>query len=306
MHGGRGSRIRRRAGRRRRPDPLSMGRTAFDPGPLTRDGGGRGVGTGPGRVLSRSAPRARARGGPGGARSGATQELAVGSGARPAGRTPRPGTPTTSPPCWPSSPPTPWCASAGGGAARRVGHPRPAGGARLPGRRPPTARLRPQGLVWAIGHRQIAAWAAARLRAPPPLRGRPDRAPGDTVGWPYREFVDPFQRRAGLRPGRGRRRRRWCAAAGSRCSASSSRPRPCSGGERGGRVPPGRATRPARRPGRAGPSAGAGPPTPPPNRPARPGPWRWAASPSSPAGGGRHAPAESLGPLPTRARLRHI
>ena len=59
------------------------------------------------------------------------------------------------------------------------------------------------GLVWVTGHQQIAAWAAARFAQHHRFAVGPHRAAGDTVGWPYREFVDPFQRVPGVGPTEG-------------------------------------------------------------------------------------------------------
>ena len=121
-------------------------------------------------------------------------------------RTPRPGTPTTSRPCWPSSPPTPWCASAGGRCRRPCGTPatRRWCATYLDGSRQ-RRRYDPSGLVWVTGQQQIAAWAAARFAQHHRFAVGPHRAAGDTVGWPYREFVDPFQLAPGVGPARGRR-----------------------------------------------------------------------------------------------------
>ena len=59
------------------------------------------------------------------------------------------------------------------------------------------------GLVWAMGHRQIAAWAAARFAQHHRYAVGPPRAAGDTVGWPYREYADPFQFVRGFSPTEG-------------------------------------------------------------------------------------------------------
>jgi len=59
------------------------------------------------------------------------------------------------------------------------------------------------GLVWAMGHRQIAAWAAARFAQHHRFAVGPPRAAGDTVGWPYREYADPFQFVRGFSPTEG-------------------------------------------------------------------------------------------------------
>ena len=84
------------------------------------------------------------------------------------------------------------------------------------------------GLAWARGHQQIAAWAAAHFARHQRLAAEQPRAAGDTVGWQYREFVDPLQGLPGVGPLEGTRRR-WCTAAGSRGSPWSGRPPPCSG-----------------------------------------------------------------------------
>jgi len=59
------------------------------------------------------------------------------------------------------------------------------------------------GLVWAMGHRQIAAWAAARFAQHHRYAVGPPRPAGDTVGWPYREYADPFQFVRGFSPTEG-------------------------------------------------------------------------------------------------------
>ena len=51
-----------------------------------------------------------------------------------------------------------------------------------------------------MGHRQIAAWAAARFAQRHRFAAGQHRAAGGTVGWPYREFVDPFQLVPGVGP----------------------------------------------------------------------------------------------------------
>ena len=58
----------------------------------------------------------------------------------------------------------------------------------------------PSNLVWVAGHPQIAAWAAARFAQQHRFAAGPYHAAGDTVGWPYREFVDPYQRLPGVGP----------------------------------------------------------------------------------------------------------
>jgi hypothetical protein len=59
------------------------------------------------------------------------------------------------------------------------------------------------GLVWALGHRQIAAWAAGRFALHHRLALGPSRAAGDTVGWPYQAFVDPYLLAQGVGPVEG-------------------------------------------------------------------------------------------------------
>jgi hypothetical protein len=56
------------------------------------------------------------------------------------------------------------------------------------------------GLTWAMGHRQIAAWAAARFARNHRFAVGPYGAAGDTVGWSHREFIDPFQLAPGIGP----------------------------------------------------------------------------------------------------------
>jgi hypothetical protein len=58
----------------------------------------------------------------------------------------------------------------------------------------------PSGFAWASGHRQIAAWAAARFAQHQRLAAARYRAAGGTVGWRYREFDDPFQGLPGVGP----------------------------------------------------------------------------------------------------------
>ena len=117
----------------------------------------------------------------------------------------------------------------GGGAARRVGHPRPAGGARLPGGRPRRRRLRPR--PPRLGDRPPGRSRRGRRRASRSTtasrRARP--APPGTrwAGRTGSSSTPSSSCRASARP--RATRRRWCAAAGSRCSPWSSRPRPCSG-----------------------------------------------------------------------------
>jgi len=59
------------------------------------------------------------------------------------------------------------------------------------------------GLVWMTGRQEIAAWAAARFPQRHRYAAGPRRAAGGTVRWPYREFVDPFQRTPGISPAEG-------------------------------------------------------------------------------------------------------
>jgi hypothetical protein len=56
------------------------------------------------------------------------------------------------------------------------------------------------GLSWAMGHRQIAVWAAARFAQHHRFESARRRVASDPVGWRYREFVDPFQRLPGVGP----------------------------------------------------------------------------------------------------------
>ena len=58
-------------------------------------------------------------------------------------------------------------------------------------------------LTWAMGHQEIAAWAVAHFARRHRFGAGPYRAAGDTVGWPYREFVDPYQRLPGVDPTEG-------------------------------------------------------------------------------------------------------
>jgi hypothetical protein len=59
------------------------------------------------------------------------------------------------------------------------------------------------GLTWVTGRPQIEAWAAARFARHHRIAVGQHRAAGDTVGWSYREFVDPFQLVPGLSPTEG-------------------------------------------------------------------------------------------------------
>ena len=56
------------------------------------------------------------------------------------------------------------------------------------------------GFAWASGRPQIAAWAAARFAEHHRVATDQPRAAGDTVGWRYRELVDPFQGTPGFSP----------------------------------------------------------------------------------------------------------
>jgi hypothetical protein len=49
------------------------------------------------------------------------------------------------------------------------------------------------GLTWVTGRQPIAAWAAARFAWNHRYAVGQPRAAGATVGWPYREYADPFQ-----------------------------------------------------------------------------------------------------------------
>jgi hypothetical protein len=59
------------------------------------------------------------------------------------------------------------------------------------------------GLTWVTGRQQIAAWAAAHFARAHRFAAGPYRAAGATVGWPYREVVDPYQRLPGVDPTEG-------------------------------------------------------------------------------------------------------
>jgi MYXO-CTERM domain-containing protein len=56
------------------------------------------------------------------------------------------------------------------------------------------------GFAWASGRRQIAAWAAARFAQHHRFAAGPYHATGETAGWPYREFMDPYQLLPGVGP----------------------------------------------------------------------------------------------------------
>jgi hypothetical protein len=89
------------------------------------------------------------------------------------------------------------------------------------------------GLVWALGHREIAAWAAGRFAQRHRFAAGPSRAAGDPVGRPYQASSDPAQLVPGLGPAAG--------------AASSSRPRPCSGSGTSWPLPPWRRATPRHR-----------------------------------------------------------
>ena len=61
----------------------------------------------------------------------------------------------------------------------------------------------PDDLVWATGHAGIAALAAGRFAVHSRLAADPYRAAGDTVGWSYREFADPYYLLLGVGPAEG-------------------------------------------------------------------------------------------------------
>jgi ketosteroid isomerase-like protein len=58
----------------------------------------------------------------------------------------------------------------------------------------------PSALVWVTGHQEIAAWAAAAYAHRHRFAATQYHAAGDTVSWPYREFLDPYQRLPGVGP----------------------------------------------------------------------------------------------------------
>jgi len=66
-----------------------------------------------------------------------------------------------------------------------------------------TAHEDPETFLWVTGHPAIAAWAAGRFAQHHRFAAGPYRAAGDTVRWPYREFVDPFQLAPGVAPAEG-------------------------------------------------------------------------------------------------------
>ena len=57
--------------------------------------------------------------------------------------------------------------------------------------------------VWVTGHAEIAAWAAGSFARHHRLVADPYRAAGDTVGWSYRAFADPYQLMPGIGPAEG-------------------------------------------------------------------------------------------------------
>jgi hypothetical protein len=61
----------------------------------------------------------------------------------------------------------------------------------------------PSAFQWVTGRPQIAAWAAARFAQRHHYAVGAYRAAGDTVAWPYQEFVDPVQRLPGVGPVEG-------------------------------------------------------------------------------------------------------
>ena len=61
----------------------------------------------------------------------------------------------------------------------------------------------PSPFVWVTGHQEIAAWAAARFALRHRYAVGPYHAAGDTVGWAYREFIDPYQLAPGFSPSEG-------------------------------------------------------------------------------------------------------
>jgi len=58
----------------------------------------------------------------------------------------------------------------------------------------------PQVLTWALGQREIAAWAAARFAQHHRCAAGPYRAAGDTARWPYQEFIAPSPFLPGVGP----------------------------------------------------------------------------------------------------------
>ena len=61
----------------------------------------------------------------------------------------------------------------------------------------------PSPFVWVTGHQEIAAWAAARFALRHRYAVGPYHAAGDTEGWAYREFIDPYQLAPGFSPSEG-------------------------------------------------------------------------------------------------------
>ena len=61
----------------------------------------------------------------------------------------------------------------------------------------------PGHLVWVTGHQEIAAWAALAFARRHRIAVGLPRAAGDTAGWPYREFADPYQLLPGVGPTEG-------------------------------------------------------------------------------------------------------
>jgi len=59
------------------------------------------------------------------------------------------------------------------------------------------------GLVWLTGRPEIAAWAAAAFARHHRYTVGQHRVAGDTVGWRYREFVDPYQVTPGVSAAEG-------------------------------------------------------------------------------------------------------
>jgi ketosteroid isomerase-like protein len=63
-----------------------------------------------------------------------------------------------------------------------------------------TATYDRDAFTWVAGHQAIASWAAALFHRGHRLAVGPYREDGATVGWSYREFVDPFQGLPGVGP----------------------------------------------------------------------------------------------------------
>ena len=68
---------------------------------------------------------------------------------------------------------------------------------------PPTTATDVGALDWVTGHPADQAWVAARFAQRHRVAADQHRAAGDTVGWRYREFVDPFQGTPGFSPAEG-------------------------------------------------------------------------------------------------------